>query len=80
MLSNDCGILEPLQTKDSLQGQLEELKKTLDQHADLPVTLIGHSWGAILGYLFIERQSKDQFMNLIRAHLQDIENNLVHKL
>lgn len=52
MLAHDCGILEPLQTKDSIEGQLEELKKTLDQHAQLPVILIGHSWGAMLGYLF----------------------------
>jgi pimeloyl-ACP methyl ester carboxylesterase len=52
MLSNDRGILEPLQTKDSLAGQVEELRETLDQHADLPVTLIGHSWGAMLGFIF----------------------------
>lgn len=52
MLSSESGILEPLQTKDSLAGQVEELKKTLDQHADLPVTLIGHSWGAMLGFIF----------------------------
>lgn len=51
ILSNYCGILEPLQTKDSLEGQLKELKQTLEQFADLPVTLIGHSWGAMLGYI-----------------------------
>jgi pimeloyl-ACP methyl ester carboxylesterase len=52
MLSNDCGILELLQTKDSLASQVEELRETLDQYADLPVTLIGHSWGAMLGFIF----------------------------
>lgn len=52
MLSNECGILEALQTKDSIAGQVEELKETLDQHADVPVTLIGHSWGAMLGFIF----------------------------
>lgn len=52
MLSNVCGILEALQTKDSIAGQIEELKETLDQHAELPVTLIGHSWGAMLGFIF----------------------------
>jgi pimeloyl-ACP methyl ester carboxylesterase len=52
MLSTDYGILEPLQTKDSLAGQVEELREILDQHADLPVTLIGHSWGAMLGFIF----------------------------
>ncbi len=52
MLSNECGILEALQTKDSIAGQVEELKAVLDQHAELPVTLIGHSWGAMLGFIF----------------------------
>ena len=52
MLSKNCGILELLQTKDSLAGQVEELKITLNHHADLPVTLIGHSWGAMLGFIF----------------------------
>lgn len=46
-----CGILEPLQTADSVTGQVKELRKTLEQHAELPVILIGHSWGAMLGYL-----------------------------
>lgn len=52
ILSSDYGILEPLQTADSVNGQIEELKVTLDQYADLPIILIGHSWGAMLGYLF----------------------------
>ncbi len=52
MLSNDCGIVEPLQTMDSVDGQIEELRLILDQYAELPITLIGHSWGAMLGYLF----------------------------
>ncbi len=48
----DSGVLEPLQTADSLEGQLEELRETLEQHAELPTVLMGHSWGAMLGYLF----------------------------
>jgi pimeloyl-ACP methyl ester carboxylesterase len=52
VLSNDYGILEPLQTATSIKGQIEELRQTLEQNAELPVTLIGHSWGAMLGYLF----------------------------
>jgi pimeloyl-ACP methyl ester carboxylesterase len=49
---NDSGILEPLQTADSMEGQIEELREIVEQHAELPVVLIGHSWGAMLGYLF----------------------------
>ena len=51
-LAEERGILEPLQTKTSIQGQLQELHKTLQQHSNLPVILIGYSWGAWLSYIF----------------------------
>ena len=43
-----CGwrVLEPLQTAASIEGQIDELKTVLKKNADLPVTLIGYSWGA----------------------------------
>lgn len=55
LLAPDYGILEPLQTQDSLAGQLEELRKTLEQQANLPAILIGHSWGAMLGFILASR-------------------------
>jgi pimeloyl-ACP methyl ester carboxylesterase len=51
-LSRSCGVLEPLQTASTLDGQLRELHELLESHSSRPVTLIGHSWGAMLGYLF----------------------------
>ena len=54
-LSKDMGVLEPLQTKDSLEGQIEELADVLKKHADLPAILIGHSWGATLSYIVAAR-------------------------
>lgn len=45
------GILEPLQTAHSLQDQVKELKGILEEWADLPVTLIGFSWGAWLSFI-----------------------------
>ena len=51
-LSRDYGTLEPLQTRASIEGQLQELKAVLTDHASLPVTLIGHSWGAWLSLCF----------------------------
>lgn len=45
------GILEPLQTKTSLAGQVEELKTVLEGTGDLPVILIGFSWGAWLSFI-----------------------------
>ena len=51
-LASGRGILEPLQTAASLKGQIEELKTVLEKNGDLPVTLIGFSWGAWLSFIF----------------------------
>lgn len=51
-LSSDWDVLEPLQTAVSLTGQVEELKIVLEKNGDLPVTLIGFSWGAWLSFIF----------------------------
>lgn len=50
-LASDCGVLEPLQTAVSIEGQVEELKAVLEKNADLPVVLIGFSWGAWLSFI-----------------------------
>jgi pimeloyl-ACP methyl ester carboxylesterase len=54
-LSADLGVLEPIQTETTLEGQIEELKITLEEQASPPVTLIGFSWGAWLSYIFTAR-------------------------
>jgi pimeloyl-ACP methyl ester carboxylesterase len=54
-LASGWGVLEPIQTAASLEGQVEELRAVLDNHGDLPVTLIGFSWGAWLSYLVAAR-------------------------
>jgi pimeloyl-ACP methyl ester carboxylesterase len=54
-LSKTFGVLEPLQTRDSVEGQIEELADVLEKHADLPAILIGHSWGAWLVYITAAR-------------------------
>jgi pimeloyl-ACP methyl ester carboxylesterase len=51
-LSRTWSVLEPLQTAASLEGQVEELRNVLENKGDLPVILIGSSWGAMLGYIF----------------------------
>jgi pimeloyl-ACP methyl ester carboxylesterase len=50
-LSRDFGVLEPLQAARSLEGQVHELKDVLEAAAQLPVKLIGWSWGAMLSYI-----------------------------
>jgi pimeloyl-ACP methyl ester carboxylesterase len=50
-LADRWGVLEPLQTADSVTGQVAELAQALTNHAAVPATLVGHSWGALLSYL-----------------------------
>jgi len=49
------GVLEPLQTATTLEGQVQELKAVLEKDGALPVTLIGFSWGAMLSFIFTAR-------------------------
>jgi len=46
------GVLEPLQTAKTLEGQVRELKDVLESNGIPPVTLIGFSWGAMLSFIF----------------------------
>ena len=54
-LSRYLGVLEPLQTVSSLDGQVEELRGSLEERSGLPVTLIVHFWGAMLGFIIARR-------------------------
>lgn len=54
-LSDRWGVLEPLQTQMSVDGQVEELRRTIKERGEPPVTLIGHSWGAWLAYIVTAR-------------------------
>ncbi|MEP0962082.1 MAG: alpha/beta hydrolase [Roseobacter sp.] len=44
-------VLEPFQTRHSVQGQVDELKSQIETYCTQPVVLIGWSWGAWLGCL-----------------------------
>ncbi len=48
VLAATRGILEPLQTATSLEGQVTELKNLLEHHGTRPMIVLGHSWGAWL--------------------------------
>ncbi len=54
-LSAQWSVVEPLQTADSLEGQVRELHDAIAAHADPPVTLIGSSWGAMLSFIVVAR-------------------------
>jgi pimeloyl-ACP methyl ester carboxylesterase len=51
-LSKNSGVIEPLQSSNTIDGQIDELRNVLNTNCNLPVTLIGHSWGAWLSVIF----------------------------
>jgi len=67
-IGRERGVLEPFQTADSVQGQIRELAGFIENHAQIPVDLIGHSWGAWLAFLFTaQNQEKVKKLILISA-------------
>ncbi len=54
-LSGDYGVLEPLQSADSLVRQIDELEQQLARYDLSRLTLIGSSWGAVLGLFLASR-------------------------
>jgi pimeloyl-ACP methyl ester carboxylesterase len=47
-----------MQTATTLDGQVEELRGVVETHADAPVVLIGHSWGAWLSCIVAARYAR----------------------
>jgi pimeloyl-ACP methyl ester carboxylesterase len=47
-LGRTTGVLEPMQTADTVDGQAEELRGLIQKHCETPAVLVGHSWGAWL--------------------------------
>ncbi len=56
-LKDEFGVLEPLQTKESLEGQIDELYSQVKGY-NVPLVLIGHSWGAWLVWMLAARYPK----------------------
>lgn len=54
-LSDEFGVIEPLQTAFTIQGQVEELGGMLAAYGALPVNVIGYSWGAWLAIMTAAR-------------------------
>lgn len=51
-LSVTMGVIEPLQSKYSINELIGELNNQLKENSNAPLTLIGHSWGAFLSLLY----------------------------
>lgn len=54
-LAGQFGVLEPIQTVDSVDGQVAELKETLSDNLTQLAVLIGWSWGAWLALIVAAR-------------------------
>jgi pimeloyl-ACP methyl ester carboxylesterase len=54
-LSPQYGVIEPYQTALTIAGEVEELRKVLEENSELPAVLIGHSWGAWLSFILAAR-------------------------
>ena len=54
-LSSVTGVLEPLQAAATLEAQVQELMSVLESNGELPVTLVGFSWGAWLSFILAAR-------------------------
>ncbi len=78
-LAHDWGVLEPHHTAISVKSQVEELTSFLKSYADPPVTLIGFSWGAWLGYL-LAAMEKSLVKKLILIGSPPFEERYVAKV
>jgi len=58
-LSENFGIIEHLQSKNTIEKELEELNNIIERNADVPVTIIGHSYGAWFATLFADKYPLD---------------------
>jgi pimeloyl-ACP methyl ester carboxylesterase len=54
-LCDAWGVLEPLQTEETLDGQVGELQAVLTGAGETPMVLIGSSWGAMLAVVLAAR-------------------------
>lgn len=56
-LARNGGVLEPMQTATTVEGQVRELAALLERHAAAPVALVGFSWGAWLRLMVAARHA-----------------------
>jgi len=78
-LSHYFGVLEPLQTKTTVEGQVDELFNELSVYASFPITLIGHSRGAWLSVFFTNKYP-DSINKLILVGSGPFEEKYVEAL
>ena len=78
-LSFSHGVLEPLFDQKSIEEQSEWLENELVLHGELPVTLVGHSWGAWLGWIFAA-EHPDYVEKLILVSSGPFEDKYINEM
>jgi len=78
-LSKKFGVLEPLQTKKSINNQVEELKRQITENTKVPVVLIGWSWGAWLSFI-VTAKNPDLVKKLILISSGPFESKYAEKI
>ncbi len=78
-LSNKWGIIEPIQTKKTIQDQIFELKSIILEYCFTPVIMIGYSWGAWLSLLFTA-QNQELVKKVIIVSSGPFEESFVKEL
>jgi pimeloyl-ACP methyl ester carboxylesterase len=73
------GVLEPMQTATTIEGQVEELKSILEEAGTIPVTLIGWSWGAWLGFIYTAL-NQESVSKLILVSSGPFEERYAHSI
>ncbi len=76
-LSDEMGILEPLQSKNTAEALLKELRGQLGAFCDGKIMLLGHSWGAMLSILYAAKFPED-VRALFLVGCPPLEQNYVH--
>ncbi len=71
-LSEEMGVIESLQTKLTIDDLIEELHQDIVGSTKNKVTLVGHSWGAMLSLLFTNRYPK--IVATIEAHKRKLSS------
>ncbi|MEF8835758.1 MAG: alpha/beta hydrolase [Candidatus Thermoplasmatota archaeon] len=66
-ISNDHGVVEPLFDQPSIEGQLNWLKEVVRENCEEPITLVGHSWGAWLAWIFAAKYDEVKKVVLVSS-------------
>lgn len=73
------GVIEPLQSRYTIQELLQEFHEQLQYHTRLPITIIGHSWGAWLA-IFYAGHYPQEIKNLILTGTPPLEDKYVPQI